>query len=108
MSSFRKLKVANRLLKKVEIKSLQQPEKPQIGYSIVEKSLDKNIHITKIQEDFSSYTIPQRSTYTDEQRDMLEEFYKVLAKKFRPDLNHDRDTTAEMQLLNSLKSKRGP
>ena len=52
MSSFRKLPVANRLLKKVEMKSLQQPEKPQIGYSIVEKSLDKNIHITKIQEDF--------------------------------------------------------
>ncbi|MCD8355062.1 MAG: hypothetical protein LUE11_00615 [Clostridia bacterium] len=58
-------------------------------------------------EDFSSYTDHQCSTYTNEQRGMLREFYKVLSKKFHPDLNRDRDTTKEMQLLNSLKSEWG-
>lgn len=34
---------------------------------------------------------------------MLKQFYKVLSKKYHPDLNPGKDTTAEMQLLNRLK-----
>lgn len=82
------------------LRQLEQMHDTQSRYS-------ESFHSNYSYEDFSSYTIPQRSTYTDEQRDMLGEFYKVLAKKFHPDLNRDRDTTAEMQLLNSLKSEWG-
>lgn len=34
---------------------------------------------------------------------MLKQFYKVLSKKYHPDLNPDKDTTKEMQLLNRIK-----
>lgn len=53
------------------------------------------------------YSIPTASTYTDDETDMLRQFYKVLAKKFHPDLNPGQDTTKAMQLLNRLKESWG-
>ena len=50
-----------------------------------------------------SYSIPTVSTYTEEETAILKQFYRALAKKFHPDVNHDRDTTKELQLLNRLK-----
>ena len=54
-----------------------------------------------------SYSIPSASTYTDTEQAMLKEFYRSLSKKYHPDLNPDRDTTAQMQLLNKLKEAWG-
>ena len=53
------------------------------------------------------YSISSPSTYTEDETDILRQFYKVLAKKFHPDLNQERDTTKEMQLLNRLKESWG-
>lgn len=50
-----------------------------------------------------SYSIPSVSTYTEEETAILKQFYRALAKKFHPDVNPDRDTTKELQLLNRLK-----
>ena len=50
-----------------------------------------------------SYSIPTVSTYTEEETAILKQFYRALAKKFHPDVNRDRDTTKELQLLNRLK-----
>lgn len=47
---------------------------------------------------------PASSTYTDEEHSMLKEFYRVLSRKFHPDVNPDKDTTAQMQLINKLKT----
>ena len=49
------------------------------------------------------YSAAPSSTYSAAETAMLKEFYKTLSKKYHPDLNPDRDTTAEMQLLNRLK-----
>lgn len=45
------------------------------------------------------------ASYSDEEREMLERFYKTLAKKFHPDANPGVDTSKEMQLLNQLKKQ---
>lgn len=50
-----------------------------------------------------SYSIPSASTYTEQETAILKQFYRALAKKFHPDVNPDRDTTKELQLLNRLK-----
>ena len=54
-----------------------------------------------------SYSIPSASTYTEEEKAMLKQFYRALSKKFHPDMNLDRDTTQEMKLLNRLKESWG-
>lgn len=41
--------------------------------------------------------------YSDQERNMLGKFYKLLAKKYHPDANPKIDTSAEMTLLNKLK-----
>ena len=38
---------------------------------------------------------------------MLKEFYRKLSKLYHPDLNPDKDTTAQMQVLNKLKEHWG-
>lgn len=54
-----------------------------------------------------SYPPAAPSTYTANETAMLKQFYKVLSKKYHPDLNPGKDTTAEMQLLNRLKQEWG-
>lgn len=49
------------------------------------------------------YSILSASTYTEEETAILKQFYRALAKKFHPDVNPDKDTTKELQLLNRLK-----
>lgn len=41
--------------------------------------------------------------YSEEDREILAKFYKVLAKKYHPDANPDVDTSNEMILINKLK-----
>ena len=53
--------------------------------------------------EYSGYSVTSSSNYTDDETAMLKQFYKVLSKKYHPDLNPGKDTTAEMQLLNRLK-----
>lgn len=55
----------------------------------------------------SSYQGVSFSNYTDEDRDMLKRFYRVLSKKYHPDANPDIDTSKEMRLLNQLKETWG-
>lgn len=50
----------------------------------------------------SSYCAATSSTYSDDEKEMLKQFYRVLAKQFHPDINHDRDTTEQMKFLNKL------
>ncbi len=55
----------------------------------------------------SSYRSAVFSTYTDEERKMLKQFYRALTKQFHPDLNHDMDTTEHMKFLNKLAEEWG-
>lgn len=57
--------------------------------------------------EYSSYSAVSPSNYTEDETAMLKQFYKVLSKKYHPDLNPGKDTTAEMQLLNRLKQEWG-
>jgi len=56
---------------------------------------------------WGSYSIPTASTYNEDETAILKQFYRTLAKTYHPDLNPDRDVTAQMQLLNKLKDQWG-
>ena len=51
--------------------------------------------------------IPSASTYSRDEAAILKQFYRVLATQFHPDVNYDRDTTRELQLLNRIKEQWG-
>lgn len=53
----------------------------------------------------SSYYNNLSSTYNDDDKKTLKQFYRVLSKKFHPDSNINSDTSQEMKLLNQLKSE---
>lgn len=55
----------------------------------------------------SSYCDTGYGNYTNENRDILKQFYRTLSKKFHPDANPDIDTSKQMQLLNQLKDEWG-
>lgn len=55
----------------------------------------------------SSYFNYEFSNHKEENKDIYNQFYKVLAKKFHPDANPDKDTTVEMTVLNQLKAEWG-
>lgn len=55
----------------------------------------------------SSYYNSIFNNHTDEDKETLKQFYRVLSKKFHPDANPDIDTSKEMQLLNKLKAEWG-
>ncbi len=55
----------------------------------------------------SSERLLSHTSYSLEEQEILERFYKTLAKKFHPDANPGVDTSKEMQLLNQLKSQWG-
>lgn len=54
-----------------------------------------------------SYSFSSVSTYSEEESETLKQFYRVLAKKFHPDVNPGKDTTEQMKLLNKLKKSWG-
>lgn len=56
---------------------------------------------------FSGYSKSFSSNYTEDNKDTLKQFYRVLSKKFHPDANPDTDTSKEMKLLNKLKEDWG-
>lgn len=47
------------------------------------------------------------TTNSDQDREILKQFYRTLSKKYHPDANADIDTEKHMQLLNSLKNEWG-
>lgn len=55
----------------------------------------------------SSYYNFISNNYTEDDKETLKQFYRVLSKKFHPDANPDIDTSKEMQLLNRIKSEWG-
>lgn len=57
--------------------------------------------------DYSSYFSKISSTYSADEKSILKQFYKALSVKYHPDMNRDKDTTQEMQLLNKLKDDWG-
>lgn len=46
-------------------------------------------------------------TISDDDKEMLKQFYSTLSKKFHPDVNPGEDTSKQMQLLNQLKKEWG-
>ncbi len=61
----------------------------------------------KGQRNYSSSSFTRTGGYADGDKARLKEFYRILSKKFHPDLNPGRDTSAEMQLVNKLKEDWG-
>lgn len=55
----------------------------------------------------SGYCGNSANNYATENKAVFKKFYRVLAKAFHPDSNPDADTSAEMKLLNQLKSDWG-
>lgn len=55
----------------------------------------------------SSYYNTVNDNYTDEEKVILKQFFRVLAKKYHPDSNAGKDTTKEMALLNKLRDRFG-
>ncbi len=53
----------------------------------------------------SSYYNNISSTYKEEDKETLKQFYRVLSKKFHPDSNPNKDTSEQMKLLNKLKDE---
>lgn len=54
---------------------------------------------------YCSYFNSNSGNYTEDEKQDLKKFYKALCLKFHPDMNPDKDTTKEMQLLNKLKEE---
>lgn len=54
-----------------------------------------------------SYHVSSPSTYTEGETAILKQFYRTLSKAYHPDLNPEKDTTAQMQFLNKLKEAWG-
>lgn len=52
---------------------------------------------------YGSYSIPSTSNYSEDEKAILKQFYRTLAKAYHPDLNPNEDVTAKMQVLNKLK-----
>jgi hypothetical protein len=57
------------------------------------------------QQAYGSYFNSNSGNYTEDEKQDLKKFYKALCLKFHPDMNPDKDTTKEMQLLNKLKEE---
>lgn len=53
----------------------------------------------------SSYQNEISSNYTDQEKKLLKEAFKLLAMKYHPDKNLDKDTTETMAAINNLKEK---
>ncbi len=52
---------------------------------------------------YSSSSFSSTGGYSEADRIHLKEFYRLLSRKFHPDLNPDRDTAEAMKLINRLK-----
>lgn len=84
-------------------KIIQQYERQREAYSSYRESWSGNYS----GEGTSSYSFSVASTYTEDEKGILRQFYKSLSKTYHPDLNPGKDTTAAMQLLNRLKENWG-
>ena len=57
--------------------------------------------------DYGSYYNSICNNYSDEDKNILKQFYRELSKKYHPDSNPDKDTSKQMKLLNELKKEWG-
>lgn len=57
--------------------------------------------------DYNSYRSASNVSYTEEQKRILKQFYRVLGKSFHPDSNVGKDTNEQMKFLNKLKEDWG-
>lgn len=58
-------------------------------------------------QDNSSYYGMKIGNYSDEEKQMLKQFYRDMCKKYHPDANPDKDTSKQMQMLNKIKEEWG-
>lgn len=56
-------------------------------------------------QNYSSYFSNTQSSYTEQETRLLKEGFKLLAMKYHPDKNLDKDTTEIMAAINNLKEK---
>lgn len=89
------------------LRQIQQKYKAKKDYEQKSRSYYDNYQRTYNNYSGSSYGASGASNYTNEDKAMLKKFYRTLSKAFHPDSNHGQDTSAEMQLLNQLKSEWG-
>lgn len=54
---------------------------------------------------YSSYKSTTSSNYTEQEKKLLKEAFKLLAMKYHPDRNQGKDTTETMAAINNLKEK---
>lgn len=87
-------------LKQVEQNYKARKEYEERSYRNGQKSSYNNYSY----EDGSNTTI-FKSGYSEAEKAYLKRFYKMLATKFHPDANREKDTTEEMKLLNRLKDQ---
>ncbi len=59
------------------------------------------------QSTYSNSNFTGDGDYTEADKARLKEFYRILSKKFHPDMNPARDTSEEMKLINRLKEDWG-
>lgn len=62
----------------------------------------KNRSYQKSEKDTHHYV--NTPSYTNREREILKQFYRILGKTFHPDSNVGIDTTEQMKLINKLKS----
>ena len=80
-------------------------------------NLTNPMYLEKIKRRNSSYQRYERNnyntknsnniSYTEEQKKILKQFYRVLGKSFHPDSNIGKDTSEHMKFLNKLKDDWG-
>ncbi len=89
---------------KADYKARKEYEKQSQEY---QRSYYDNFYSNYSNNENSSYAGIFSSNYTNEDKETLKRFYRVLSKKFHPDANPDTDTSKQMQLLNRLKNDWG-
>jgi hypothetical protein len=90
-------------LKEIE-RAYQQKKKQEEDF---QKFFKNNYGSSNKGSNSSGYYNSIFSTHTENDKEILKQFYRVLSKKYHPDANPDIDTSREMKLLNQLKSEWG-
>lgn len=94
-------------LEEIKARKKQQEEYTNNAYEDFKRSYQYSSNSNYNNNSYGSYFNLKQSNHTEEEKQSLKSFYKVLAMKFHPDKNLDKDTTKEMQLINKLKEEWG-
>lgn len=78
-------------------------------YEKKSRSYQENFYsnYSKYSSGSSGYSNLFSSNYSESDKEILKQFYRILSKKYHPDVNHDKDTSEEMKLINQLKKEWG-